>query len=96
MAVSPPIGGGTRLDARFALPRKGRSRVKTKRFSGPKLSAPDWAELERMAAERNAAAFGGYPRDNLKRFRAIATRYEKTARNYLVLVQVACVRLWLN
>ena len=33
---------------------------------------------------------------NLKRFRAIATRYEKTARNYLALVQVACARLWLN
>ena len=33
---------------------------------------------------------------NLKRFRAIATRYEKTARNYLALVQVACVWLRLN
>jgi len=33
---------------------------------------------------------------NLKRFRAIATRYEKTARNYLALVQVACVWLWLT
>jgi transposase len=33
---------------------------------------------------------------NLKRFRAIATRYEKTTRNYLALVQVACARLWLN
>jgi len=33
---------------------------------------------------------------NLKRFRAVATRYEKTARNYLALVQVACARLWLE
>ena len=33
---------------------------------------------------------------NLKRFRAIATRYDKTARNYLALVQVACARLWLE
>jgi len=33
---------------------------------------------------------------NLKRFRAIATRYEKTARNYLAFVQVACARLWLE
>lgn len=32
----------------------------------------------------------------LKRFRAIATRYEKTARNYLALVQVACARIWLD
>lgn len=33
---------------------------------------------------------------SLKRFRAIATRYDKTARNYLALVQVACARLWLE
>ena len=33
---------------------------------------------------------------NLKRFRAVATRYEKTARNYLALVQLACARIWLE
>ena len=33
---------------------------------------------------------------SLKRFRAVATRYEKTARNYLALVHVACMSLWLN
>ena len=33
---------------------------------------------------------------SLKRFRAIATRFEKTARNYLALVQLACARLWLE
>ena len=33
---------------------------------------------------------------NLKRFRAVATRYEKTARNYLALVHLACARLWLE
>ncbi len=33
---------------------------------------------------------------SLKRFRAVATRYDKTARNYLALVQVACAWLWLN
>ena len=33
---------------------------------------------------------------DLKRFRAIATRYEKRARNYLALVQVACAWLWLQ
>jgi transposase len=33
---------------------------------------------------------------HLKRFRAIATRYEKTARNYLALVQLACARIWLE
>ena len=29
-------------------------------------------------------------------FRAIATRSEKTARNYLAILQVACAWLWLN
>jgi transposase len=33
---------------------------------------------------------------SLKRFRAIATRFEKTARNYLALVNVGCICLWLN
>ena len=32
----------------------------------------------------------------LERFRAIATRYEKTARNYLALVQIGCAWLWLS
>jgi transposase len=32
---------------------------------------------------------------NLKRFRAIATRFEKTARNFLALTQLACASLWL-
>jgi transposase len=26
----------------------------------------------------------------------VATRYEKTARNYLALVQLACARIWLE
>lgn len=33
---------------------------------------------------------------SLKRFRAIATRYDKTARNFLALVHVACSCLWLQ
>lgn len=33
---------------------------------------------------------------NIKRFRAIGTRYEKTARNYLALLQLVCARLWLE
>jgi transposase len=32
----------------------------------------------------------------LKRFRAIATHYEKTAGNYLALLHLACSWLWLN
>jgi transposase len=33
---------------------------------------------------------------DLKRFRALATRFEKTARNYLALIQIACSVLWLQ
>ena len=33
---------------------------------------------------------------NLKRFRAVATRYDKTARNFLAMVHVACAFLLLN
>jgi transposase len=33
---------------------------------------------------------------DLKRYRGIATRYEKTARNFLALVQLVCARLWLD
>ena len=32
---------------------------------------------------------------NVKRFRAIATRFEKTARNFLALTQLACTWIWL-
>ena len=33
---------------------------------------------------------------NLKRFRAIATRFEKTRIHYLALLHVACICLWLK
>lgn len=33
---------------------------------------------------------------DLKRFRRIATRYEKTARNFAAFVTLACCTLWLN
>jgi transposase len=32
----------------------------------------------------------------IKRFRAIATRYEKTARNFLAAVQLVASVVWLN
>lgn len=32
---------------------------------------------------------------DLKRFRAVASRYDKTARNYLGMVEVACAWKWL-
>ena len=33
---------------------------------------------------------------SLKRFRAVATRFEKTARNFLAVLHIACVCLWIN
>ena len=33
---------------------------------------------------------------HLKRLRAVATRYDKTARNYLAIVHLACALRWLN
>jgi len=33
---------------------------------------------------------------DIKRFRAVATRYDKTARNYLAMVQLACAWRWMN
>jgi transposase len=33
---------------------------------------------------------------DLKRFRAVASRYDKTARNYLAMVELACAWTWLN
>jgi transposase len=33
---------------------------------------------------------------DLKRFRAVASRYDKTARNYLAMVELACAWRWLN
>ena len=34
--------------------------------------------------------------NRLKQFRAVATRYDKTAESYLALVQLAASRLWLR
>jgi transposase len=33
---------------------------------------------------------------NLKRFRAIATRFEKRAANFLAMLHIACIWLWLD
>jgi transposase len=33
---------------------------------------------------------------NLKRFRGIATRFDKTRASYLAFVHIACITLWLN
>jgi len=34
--------------------------------------------------------------NKLKQFRHIATRYDRYAQNYLAMIKIACVRLWLR
>ena len=34
--------------------------------------------------------------NKLKQFRHIATRYDRSALNYLAMIKIACVRLWLR
>ncbi|HUZ32364.1 MAG TPA: IS5/IS1182 family transposase, partial [Xanthobacteraceae bacterium] len=34
--------------------------------------------------------------NKLKQFRHIATRYDRNALNYLAMLKIACVRLWLR
>jgi transposase len=34
--------------------------------------------------------------NKIKQFRRIATRYEKTARNFLAMVNIACAMVWLR
>ena len=33
---------------------------------------------------------------NLKRFRGVATRFDKTRASYLAFIHIACIALWLN
>ena len=47
-----------------------------------------WVYKQRNAVERFF--------NKLKHFRAIATRYEKHAANYLALVKLAAIRIWLR
>lgn len=49
-------------------------------------------DLERYAGRFQIEVFFHH----IKRFRAVATRYEKTAQNYLALVHLACIMQWLN
>ena len=60
-------------------------------------SKPEWKKkhrLDRTLYRQRYLVEVSFHR--LKRFRAIATRYEKTSRNYLALVQLGCSWLWLS
>ena len=65
-----------------------------------------WANIEPMPHRIEPPAFSQFLYryrnlvarffNKLKHFRAIATRYEKHAANYHVLVKLASVRIWLR
>jgi transposase len=65
-----------------------------------------WANIKPMPHRLNPPAFSPFLYryrnlverffNKLKHYRAIATRYEKRAANYLALVKLASVRIWLR
>ena len=76
---------------RNALKRKG-IKVVIPRKSNEKMAADGRSQHDRDAyRNRNVVerCFG-----RLKEYRRIATRYDKTARNYLAMVKLGCIRLF--
>jgi transposase len=65
-----------------------------------------WANIKPMAHRLDPPAFSPYLHryrnlverffNRLKHYRAVATRYEKRAANYLALVKLAAIRIWLR
>ena len=65
-----------------------------------------WANIKPMPGRKNIPAFSPYLYryrnlverffNKLKHFRAVATRFEKHAENYLALVKLAAIRIWLR
>ena len=65
-----------------------------------------WANIKPLAHRKTTLAFSPFLYryrncverffNRLKHFRAIATRFEKHAENYLALVKLAAIRIWLR
>ena len=65
-----------------------------------------WANIRPMPNRKNVPAFSSFLYryrnlverffNKLKHFRAIATRFEKFAENYLALVKLAAARIWMR
>lgn len=65
-----------------------------------------WANIKPIARRRDPPAFSAFLYryrnlverffNKLKHYRAIATRYEKHAANYLAAVKLAAIRIWLR
>ena len=65
-----------------------------------------WAIVKPLANRKRRSAFSAFLYryrnlverffNKLKHFRAVATRYEKHASNYLALIKLAAIRIWLR
>lgn len=65
-----------------------------------------WANVKPLSRRKDQPAFSPFLYryrnlverffNKLKHFRAVATRYEKLASNYLALVKLASIRIWLR
>ena len=65
-----------------------------------------WANIKPLANRRSKPAFSAYLYryrnlverffNKLKNFRAVATRYDKRADNFLASIQLASLRIWLH
>ena len=70
------------------------------------MSRGAWANIRPMPQRRDPPAFSPFLYrcrnlverffNKIKHYRAIATRYEKRAANYLALVKLAAIRIWLR
>ncbi len=74
-----------------------RNKVKSRKmkaviYPNPTRNKKPRVDRERYARRYRVEVFF----HDLKRFRAIATRFEKTARNFLGLIQLACSAIWLD
>ena len=87
--------------SRFGL--NGRKRPRSSKLVAAQGS---WANVKPLAKRVSKPAFGPFLYryrnlierffNKLKHFRAIATRYEKHASNYLALIKLAATRIWLR
>jgi transposase len=65
-----------------------------------------WANIKPMPGRKNIPAFSGFLYryrnlverffNKIKHFRAIATRYDKRADNFLASIQLASIRIWIR
>ena len=98
-----------RRHARRAWPGRnpaGRPRLRQRRLRQSLAARGAWANVKPMPNRRNKPAFSAFLYryrnlverffNKLKHFRAVATRYDKTADNFLAGVKLASARIWMR